>query len=139
MSITHHVIANSGDEISVHVGIVKIIVDICVLKITSDKKRSNKFIFCVACTGRGEKDSVVEILQNKETICGCAVTSHGRESRIVLDSGFHAVYSGSRIPKPRIQDSISKILPDSGFKNKKFHGFPYLGRDDSRRDVLCDL
>ena len=49
------------------------------------------------------------------------------------------MYSGSRIPKPRIQDSISKILPDSGFNNKKFHGFPYMGRDDGRRDVLCDL
>ena len=40
LSITHHVIANSGDEIS---GIVKIIIDIWVLKITSDKKRSDKF------------------------------------------------------------------------------------------------
>ena len=64
---------------------------------------------------------------------------HVRESRIVLDSGFHAMFSGARIPKPRIQDSISKILPDSGFHNKKFHGFLYMGPDDGRRDVLCDL
>ena len=43
LSITHHVIANSGGEISVQVDIVKIIIDIWVLKITSDKKRSDKF------------------------------------------------------------------------------------------------
>ena len=64
---------------------------------------------------------------------------HVRESRIVLDSGLHAVDSGFqvldsclflwnldsrfesfivafRIPKPMIQDSASKIFPDSGIQ-----------------------
>ena len=71
---------------------------------------------------------------------------HVRESRTVLDSGFHAVDSGFRvpdsclflwnldsgfqsfvvgfripcvvfrIPKPMIQDSASKIFPDSGIQ-----------------------
>ena len=82
----------------------------------------------------------------------CKISLHIRESKIALDSGFHAVDSGFQvldfilflwnldsefrslggfqipwavfwIPKPKISDSTSKIFPDFGFHKQKFLGF----------------
>ena len=100
------------------------------------KKRKKIFIF---------KPSVAEKKQY-------ANSSHVGSSTTTLDSGFHALDSGIqvlnsslcqwildskcllfvgfwipsavfRIPKPRIPNSRRKILPESGFQEKKFLGF----------------
>ena len=39
-----------------------------------------------------------------------------------LDSGFQILWAVFQIQEPRIQDSISKLSPDSGFHKQKFHG-----------------
>ena len=90
---------------------------------------------------RGERTSVTS---NVSFSCTSARSSHVRESKTVLDSGFYAMNSGFqvldsslcqwhlgsgfksleglRIPKPRIVDSTSNF-PDSGFHQQKFLGF----------------
>ena len=70
-----------------------------------------------------------------QSLVGFRIPGYGFQSFSVEPGFWIPIFSGVphnlcciRIPKPGIQDSTSKLFPDSESNKQKFTGFPFVGQ-----------